>query len=521
MQYSHDNISSKVLFLSGENLSLENLVQVSRYHFRLEIAEELFCKVNLARKCVESKLDSGEIYYGINTGFGALANVKISRENLNELQLNLIRSHACGVGEPLVDEVVRAVLMLRILNLLKGNSGVRREVIIVMQNFLNHGITPYVPSKGSVGASGDLAPLAHIALNLIGEGRVFYKGEIVLCKEILKKLKVKPLQPKAKEGLCLINGTQVMTAIGLLTCYDVKNLLKSADIIAAISLDAFKGTLTAFRSVIQKSRPYRGQIEVAENITNILADDAIRLSHANCNKVQDPYSFRCVPQVHGAVRNAYEHVLETLLTEAHSSTDNPLVFAETDEILSGGNFHGEPVALVLDYLAIALSELGNISERRLEKLVNSHMSGLSPFLTNNSGLCSGYMVPHVVTASLVNENKVLSTPASVDSIPTSAEKEDHVSMGMTSANKLKIILKNVSYILSFELIAGVEGVEFHFPLEPGVGARQAVKWLRSLVPSAKNADRSLSKEVEALSVRLLQGELVQEVNKSLLGYTLK
>ncbi|KAB8029803.1 histidine ammonia-lyase [Fluviispira multicolorata] len=521
MSFLNDNISQKKIVLGSDNLTLENLIKISRNDVKIDLFEDSLKRVEAARNCVEERLESGGTYYGINTGFGALANVKIPSDKLDELQINLIRSHACGVGEPLAEDIVRATLVLRIMNILKGNSGARKETVYIMQSFLNLGITPYVPSRGSVGASGDLAPLAHIALNLIGEGKVYFKGNLVSTREVLDHLKVEPLKPKAKEGLCLINGTQVMTAIGLLCCYDALNLLKTADITAAISLDAVKGTLTAFRPEIQNVRPYNGQKIVSTNISKILVDDGIRLSHMNCDKVQDAYSFRCVPQVHGAARNAFTHVLDTLLLEAHSSTDNPLVFPETNEILSGGNFHGEPVALVLDYFALAMSEIGNISERRLEKLVNAHMSGLPPFLTLNSGLCSGFMIPHVVAAALVNENKVLSTPASVDSIATSAEKEDHVSMGMTSANKMRLILKNVSFILSLELLAGVEGVEFHLPLEPGAGARAGVEWTRNLVPAVKNADRSLSEEIEAVASKLLRGELVHFVNQSLSGYTLQ
>ncbi|WP_186647271.1 histidine ammonia-lyase [Fluviispira vulneris] len=521
MSFLNDNISQKKIVLGSDFLTLEDLIKISRNYEKVDIFPESIKKVDAARKCVEERLQSGGTFYGINTGFGALANVKIPNEKLDELQINLIRSHACGVGEPLAEDIVRATLVLRIMNILKGNSGARKETVFIMQQFLNYGITPYVPAKGSVGASGDLAPLSHIALNLIGEGKVYYKGNLVSAREVLEHVKIEPLKPKAKEGLCLINGTQVMTAIGLLCAYDAHNLLKTADIAAAISLDAVKGTLTAFRPEIQNVRPYLGQKIVAKNIFEILADDGIRLSHMNCEKVQDSYSFRCVPQVHGAARNAFTHVLETFMLEAHASTDNPLVFPETNEILSGGNFHGEPIALALDYFAMAMAEIGNISERRLEKLVNAHMSGLPPFLTLDSGLCSGYMIPHVVSAALVNENKVLCTPASVDSIATSAEKEDHVSMGMTSANKLRVILKNVSFILSLELLAGVEGVEFHLPLEPGAGARAAVEWTRNSVPAVKNADRSLSEEIEAVASKLLRGELVHFVNQSLSGYTLQ
>lgn len=509
----------KLISLSGDGLTLADLVAISRFAATVEISEDSKSRVEASRQCIETRLQSNDIFYGINTGFGFLSDVHISKEKLGDLQLNLIRSHACGVGEPLPVDVVRAVLALRIQTMLRGNSGVRLETVEAMCAFLNNGITPFVPAKGSVGASGDLAPLAHIALNLIGEGKVFFQGKCVPAQEALKNAGLKAIVPAAKEGLCLINGTQVMTAIGLLCCYDTAYLLKTADIAAAMTVDATKGTATAFRPEIQKVRPHLGQAISAENLMALLQDDEIRNSHADCEKVQDAYSLRCSPQVHGAARNAYDHVLSTLLIEANSSTDNPLVFPETNEILSGGNFHGEPIAMVLDYLAIAVSELANISERRIEKLINPHMSGLPAFLAHDSGLNSGYMIPHVVAAALVAENKVLSHPASVDSLPTSADKEDHVSMGMTSALKLQTILKNVSHVLSIEVIAAAEGLEFHLPLKGGKGVEAARLFVRKFCPAMK-VDRSLAEEFETLSQHIVSGKLLSHV-ESHLGSALK
>lgn len=500
--------------LSGDDLSLPQLVSISRGGATVTLSEQALSRVDAARQCITRRLATGDVFYGINTGFGSLSDVHIPIEKVAELQLNLIRSHACGVGTPLPQDVVRAVMVLRIQTMLRGNSGVRREPIILMCQFLNQGIYPYIPSKGSVGASGDLAPLAHLAQALIGEGRVFYKGELCLAQTVFNATGLTPLEPQAKEGLCLINGTQVMTAIGLLCCHEALNLLKTADIAAAMAVDATRGTATAFRPEIHAVRPHSGQIASARNIALMLTDDGIRLSHANCKKVQDPYSLRCAPQVHGAARNAFDHVFATLLLEANSSTDNPLVFAETDEILSGGNFHGEPVALVLDYLAIAMSEIANISERRIEKLVNPHMSGLPPFLAANSGLNSGFMIPHVVAAALVSENKVYSHPASVDSIPTSAEKEDHVSMGMTSALKLQTIIKNVSYVLAIELITAAQALDFHKPLEGGVGVRIAYSWIRARCKFMET-DRSLAPEMEIIAAELLPGSLVSALDTTL------
>ncbi|MCA2960652.1 MAG: histidine ammonia-lyase [Silvanigrellales bacterium] len=500
----------EAVVLTGEDLSLKDFICIARHGVPVELGNAALVGVRRARECIERRLASGEIFYGINTGFGALADVHIPSDKVTPLQLNLIRSHACGVGEPLPAEVVRGVLALRIQTMLRGNSGVTESTIRLMAEFLNRDILPVVPSKGSVGACGDLAPLAHVALALVGEGDVLHGGERMPAKRALESLGLVPLVPGAKEGLCLINGTQVMTALGLLCLEEARSLLKTADICAAMTVDATRGTATAFRPEIQDVRPHPGQIESARNLMSLLADDAIRLAHSSCGKVQDPYSLRCAPQVHGAARNAWHHVAEVLLREANSSTDNPLVFPETDEILSGGNFHGEPVAMVLDYLAIAMSEIANISERRIEKLVNPHMSGLPPFLTPDSGLNSGFMIPHVVAAALVSENKILSHPASVDSIPTSAEKEDHVSMGMTSALKLRTILSNVAHVLTIEALAAAQGLEFHRPFEGGAGVRAAYAKVRE-ISAPMNVDRSLAGDMALLQADFLTGQFVLAV----------
>jgi histidine ammonia-lyase len=500
--------------LTGEGLSLEHFADIARRGSRVVLGESALVRVRRARACIDSRLASGEIYYGINTGFGALSDVHIPADKLTQLQLNLIRSHACGVGAPLAADVVRGILALRIQTMLRGNSGVAENTVHLMAAFLNHDILPVVPSRGSVGACGDLAPLAHVALALLGEGEVVYAGERMPALRALERTGLHPLVPGAKEGLCLINGTQVMTAVGLLCLDDSQRLLKAADICAAMTVDATKGTATAFRPEIQAVRPHPGQRESARNLMALLADDAIRLAHSSCGKVQDPYSLRCAPQVHGAARNAWRHVAEVLLCEANSSTDNPLVFAESDEILSGGNFHGEPVAMVLDYLAIAMAEIANISERRIEKLVNPHMSGLPPFLAPDSGLNSGFMIPHVVAAALVSENKVLSHPASVDSLPTSAEKEDHVSMGMGAALKLQQIISNTAHVLAIEALAAAQGLEFHKPFEGGGGVRAAHAEVRRCSP-AMNVDRALAPDIEALQQSLLKGTFIAAVESAL------
>jgi len=494
-----------IIVLDGHRLTLEQLVAVARHGAQVVLAHEAVKAVLKSRQCVESRVQEGDTVYGINTGFGALAGVCIPADQLSELQLNLIRSHACGVGAPLSREVVRAVMVLSLQTMLRGNSGIREETIRQIEFFLNKHIHPVVPIQGSVGACGDLAPLAHVALALIGEGQVEWDGHICSAGEALRKLHRPALSPAFKEGLSLINGTQVMTAIGLLACDTAAHLLCSADITAAMSLDAIRGTATAFREEIHAARPHSGQIQAAANIRGVLADKRSPQSQGANKRVQDPYSFRCAPQVHGAARNAYKHVLDTLLIEANSSTDNPLVFPESAEILSGGNFHGEPVAMVLDYLAIAIAEIASSAERRIEKLVSPHMSGLPAFLIKNSGLNSGFMIPHVVAASLVSENKIHCHPASVDSIPTSAEQEDHVSMGMASALKLQRVLENTARVLAIESLAAAQGLEFHGPQQGGLGVRAAYGFVRSRSASV-DVDRSLHADIESLTECIKTGK---------------
>lgn len=503
----------ELIQLDGCSLTLDQFVDVARYGARVSLDSNAIAKVEDARRCVESRVKSGETFYGINTGFGALAGVRIAPEQLSQLQLNLIRSHACGVGQPLPTEVVRGLMVLRLQTMLRGNSGVREATLRQMEFFLNNRIHPVIPSQGSVGACGDLAPLAHLALALIGEGQVEWESKVHPTAVVLSNMGRAALLPEAKEGLSLINGTQVMTAIGLLACDTAAQLLCSADITVAMSLDATLGTATAFRDEIQRVRPHSGQSVAAGNMRKVLADDGLRLSHAGCKKVQDPYSFRCAPQVHGAARNCFKHVLDTLMTEANSSTDNPLVFSDSDEILSGGNFHGEPVAMVLDYLAIGMAEIANISERRIDKLVNPHMSGLPAFLMKDSGLNSGFMIPQVVAASLVSENKVHCHPASVDSIPTSAEQEDHVSMGMTAALKLQRVLDNTARVLAIEALAAAQGLEFHKPLQGGAGVRSAYEFVRQH-SEFMETDRALANDIELVASAIKTGEFRKSVEKA-------
>jgi histidine ammonia-lyase len=496
-QLGQDRLTTAILFHQVVHGPLQfHLPQVSRD------------RVKRYRQLVQNALDSGETYYGINTGFGYLSDVRIEHSKLSQLQDNLIRSHACGVGDYIEPEVVRGLLFLRAHTFSLGYSGVSEACLDTILEFLQHDILPMVPSQGSVGASGDLAPLAHLALGLIGEGRVLYQGSVMPAGEALKKAGVNPVKLGPKEGLSLINGTQFMTVEASLALEEAKILTQSADIIAALSLDALRGTLKAFDPRIHEIRPHAGQQHSAERVRAFFQEhDPIVESHADCSRVQDPYSFRCVPQVHGATYDTLTFVEKQVNTELNSVTDNPLCF-ETGEILSGGNFHGQPIALAMDFLAIAMAEIGSISERRTEKLTNPNLSGLPAFLTRESGLNSGYMIPHVVAASLVSENKVLAHPASVDSIPTSADKEDHVSMGPIAVLKARRILRNIANILSIELLSACQGIDLLAPLQPNRRLQKIFDAVRSQSP-AMDMDRSLHDEIKNLSTWILDGSLLK------------
>lgn len=460
------------------------------------------------RHMVDRAVTHGQRIYGINTGFGFLSDVTIAPEKLEQLQLNLIRSHACGVGDLVDLKIARGLLILRVHTFLKLHSAVTVDCVELILNLLKHDILPCVPEKGSVGASGDLAPLSHVALALLGEGPVFFGGEKVPAAKALALCGLTPLSPKAKEGLSLINGTHFMTVQAAFALSDAHALIEAADIATGLSLDAIKGTIKAFDPRIHSIRPHQGQRESAANILRLFAgSDQILESHADCGRVQDPYSFRCAPQVHGASRDTFRFVEGIINTELNSVTDNPLVFAEGD-VLSGGNFHGQPIALAMDFLAIAVAELGSISERRTEKLTNPNLSQLPAFIIKDSGLNSGYMIPHVVAAALVSENKVLAHPASVDSIPTSADKEDHVSMGPIAARKARTICKNVAYVLAIELLAGCQGIDLHAPLKPSPILSQVMAKVREMAPYLE-FDRSLANEIETIATWLLSGGLNQ------------
>ncbi len=496
--------------LSGKNLNLESVWRFINSTEPLELSSCSREKVIQCREYILSKIKKP--IYGVNTGFGALSSICIPENQLEELQVNIVRSHSVGLGKPFSKKETRAIMLLRANALARGHSGVRVEVIEKILEYLNRDILPVIPQQGSVGASGDLAPLAHLALALIGEGRVWSEDILVETSTVLKEKNIKPLVLKEKEGLSLINGCQVMTAIGLLSAYRIRDLIWVSDIAGSMSLEALRGSRKAFDPLISSVRPHSGEIKTAKNLLKCLGEiSQIAKSHERCKKIQDSYSLRCMPAVHGAVKDSLRHAVHVLETEANSSTDNPLVFYEKDKILSCGNFHGAPVAFVLDYLSLTITALSNISERRIEKLVNPLMSELPPFLTQESGLHSGMMIVQVAAASLVNENKVLSHPASVDSISTSADKEDHVSMGTTSARKLRKIVDNMEKVIAMELLCAAQALDFLKPNEPTAGVKVAYEAIRAHVSFAQK-DRVFSEDIEI--IRNTLPEILHNVTSS-------
>jgi histidine ammonia-lyase len=476
------------------------------------VSDEARRRMAAAREVVERAVHGAQEHtYGVNTGFGRFVSKTIPQDLTEELQLRLLRSHACGVGDPYADEVVRAAMLLRANALARGNSGARVETVELLLECLNRGVLPLVPSRGSVGASGDLAPLAHLALPLVGEGSAWFDGELLDGDEALRRAGLEPVTLVAKEGLSLINGTQFMAAQGALGLVRAARLARAADCACALSLEALQGSRNSFLPQIHALRPLRGQGASARNVMRLLDGSAIIESHRWCDKVQDAYSLRCAPQVHGACRDLFEHAASTIGVEVNAATDNPLVLVELGELVSNGNFHGQPVAFALDVLALGLSELANISERRVERLVNPSLSeGLPPFLTVDGGLNSGFMIPQYVAAALVSENKVLAHPASVDSIPTSAGQEDHVSMGNAAGLKAWQVLANAEWALAIELLAGVQGVEFLAPLEPGRGVVAARAFVRKLSPRLTD-DRPLGGEIDAVAAAIRDGSLLAAV----------
>jgi histidine ammonia-lyase len=498
--------------LTGDDLRVTDVWTVSVEHAPAELSDSSRERMRAARDLVERTAHGArEHTYGVNTGFGRFVSRSIPEELTEELQVRLLRSHACGVGEPYPDEIVRAALLLRANALAKGTSGARVELVEALVACLNAGVLPYVPSRGSVGASGDLAPLAHLALPLIGEGRAWHDGELLDGGDALAAAGLQPIRLAAKEGLSLINGTQFMAALGALGLVRARRLAQVADLACALSLEALQGSRTSFIPQIHTLRPLRGQADSAANVLRLLEGSAINEAHKWCDKVQDAYSLRCAPQVQGAARDLLDYVDYTVSVELNAATDNPLVLVEEEMLVSNGNFHGQPLAFALDALAMAVSELANISERRLERLVNPNLSdGLPAFLTTDGGLNSGFMIPQYVAASLVSENKSLCHPASVDSIPTSAGQEDHVSMGNASGLKAWQVLANVECALAIELLAGAQAVEFLAPLQPGAGVGATRAHVRTLSQRLGD-DRPLAGDIESVANAIRDGSLIDAV----------
>jgi histidine ammonia-lyase len=502
--------------LTGDDLSVADVWAVAIEHAPAELSDASRDKMRTARELVERAAHGArEHTYGVNTGFGRFVSRAIPEELTEELQVRLLRSHACGVGDPYPDEVVRGAMLLRANALAKGTSGARVETVETLLACLNGGVLPLVPSRGSVGASGDLAPLAHLALPLIGEGKAWFDGELLAGSDALAAAGLQPVRLAAKEGLSLINGTQFMAAIGALALVRARRLAQAADLACAQSLEALQGSRTSFIPQIHTLRPLRGQADSAANVLRALEGSAIIEAHRWCDKVQDAYSLRCAPQVHGASRDLVDYVDYTVSVELNAATDNPLVLVKDDLLVSNGNFHGQPLAFALDALAMAVSELANISERRLDRLVNPNLSeGLPAFLTSDGGLNSGFMIPQYVAASLVSENKSLCHPASVDSIPTSAGQEDHVSMGNASALKAWQVLANSERAVAIELLAGSQAVEFLAPLQPGDGVAATRAFVRTLSPRLED-DRPLSGDIEAVARSIRDGSLLEAVEAEL------
>jgi histidine ammonia-lyase len=500
---------SRTIDLTGEDLTLADVWEVAVEGAASRLSERAHERMRAARQLLESI--RGEHTYGVNTGFGRFVSAHIPDELAEELQVRLLRSHACGVGEPYPDDVVRAALLLRANALAKGYSGAHITTVELLVECLNRGVLPVVPSRGSVGASGDLAPLAHLALPLIGEGEAWVDGKRLDGAGALRKVGLQPIRLATKEGLSLVNGTQFMTAMAALGVVRLRRLAGTADVACALSLEALQGSRSSFQPAVHRSRPLEGQQHAAANIWLLLDGSAIIESHRWCDKVQDAYSLRCAPQVHGACRDLLDYVVHTVTVELNAATDNPLVLVDEGEVVSNGNFHGQPLAFALDAMAMAAAELANISERRIERLVNPSLSeGLPPFLIEEGGLNSGFMIPQYVAASLVSENKVLAHPASVDSIPTSAGQEDHVSMGNAAGLKAMRVLDNAERTLAIELLAGTQAVEFLAPLRPGRGVRAAHDFVRTLSPRLEE-DRSLGADIEHVASAIRSGAVVDAV----------
>ena len=506
----------KTIFLGVEGMTLVDLIAIARNGAQVQLTTDAEKQMIKSRHLIEQWVQQERRIYGITTGFGALSDIAITKGDTRQLQKNILMSHAAGVGKPFDEQTVRAILTLRIKDLARGHSGIRLPTVQQLVAVLNWGVCPVIPEKGSVGASGDLAPLAHLSLVLIGMGEAFYKGQKLSGRQALNKCGLKPLQLEAGEGLALVNGTQVMTAIGALALYDASVLAQLTDIAAAMSLEVLMGSRTEFDPKIHQVRPHPGQAAAADNMARITQRSEIITSHKDCSRIQDAYTLRCSPQVHGATRDAIRYCRDVIETEMNSSTNNPLIFSDSEEFLLGGNFHGQPVAMAMDFLGIAVAELADISERRIERLVNPKLSGLPAFLVDDGGLNSGFMLAQYTAAALVSENKVLCHPACIDSIPTSANKEDHVSMGTISARKCRDIVGNVEDVIAIELLCAAQALDLFTNMKPGEGTLAAYKAIRQAVPHL-DKDRIISNDMAVVKQLMRSGKILNAVEKQVGG----
>lgn len=500
------------ILIDGRHLTIEDVVAVARNGAQVGLTDEAVKAIVKARKLVDRFVEEKQVVYGITTGFGKFSDTVISKEETGDLQRNLIISHACGVGDPFDEEVVRAVMLLRANALAQGHSGIRLETLERLIAMLNAGVHPVIPEKGSLGASGDLAPLAHMVLVLIGEGEAFFRGERLQGPEAMRRAGIEPIALTSKEGLALINGTQVMTAVGALATHDALRLSALTDVTASLTLEALGGIIDAFDERLHLVRPHPGQIKTAANVRKLTKGSKL-VTHQGERRVQDAYALRCIPQIHGASKDALAHVKEKVEIEINAVTDNPILFPDEGIAFSGGNFHGQPMALAFDYLGIALAELANATERRIERLVNPALSGLPAFLTKHGGLHSGFMIAQYAAAALVSENKVLAHPASVDSIPSSANQEDHVSMGTIAARKAAEILENVEHVVAIEYFAACQALDFAPSVEPGGGTRVAYDALRAVVPFV-DEDRVMHVDFQAARELLRSEDLLEKIEEA-------
>ena len=501
------------VIIDGHSLTIQKVMDVARFGHHVVISDEAKQKVIRARQFVDELVDSKKVVYGITTGFGKFSDVVISKEETKDLQRNLIISHSCGVGTPFTEEISRAIMLLRANNLVKGHSGVRLETVETLVNMLNEGVHPIIPEKGSLGASGDLAPLSHMVLVMLGLGEATYQGAALSGAEAMKRAGIPTIELTSKEGLALINGTQVMTAVGVVTAYEAIQLLKLSDISSAMTVEALRGITDAFDPRLHAVRPHQGQMDTAENLLRILADSALTTKQGEL-RVQDAYTLRCIPQIHGASKDAIHYVVDRINIEINAVTDNPILFPEDGVVFSGGNFHGQPMALPFDFLGIALAEVANASERRIERLVNPQLSGLPAFLTPKGGLHSGFMIAQYAAAALVSENKVLAHPASVDSIPSSANQEDHVSMGTIAARKAKEILFNVQNVIAIELLSAAQAIDFSDAEKLGKGTKAAYDVVRSEVSKIVD-DRVMNVDFNKIYDIIKDNKIVDKVEEAI------